>query len=184
MGWNLQKLGKIDVDVREVECLAAAGWLMPGQLSRSKGAAKKQIDYTSNPALPPPGPDNRAIRRASLSPLDQISPFFFVLFIFFIFNRSRSQINLHASFIHHPPRASIPTMDFLKKAADSLNAQGQQQNTQSQASHASSSEGQQNDIGGFLGSLGNKLNSAAGGGKESEKDEDYLDKGMSYRADR
>jgi hypothetical protein len=32
--------------------------------------------------------------------------------------------------------------------------------------------------GGFLGSLGDKFNSAAGGGKESEKNEDYLDKGM------
>ena len=31
--------------------------------------------------------------------------------------------------------------------------------------------------GGFLGGLGDKLNSAAGGGKESEKNEDYLDKG-------
>lgn len=33
--------------------------------------------------------------------------------------------------------------------------------------------------GGFLGSLGDKFNSAAGGGKESEKNEDYLDKGSS-----
>lgn len=32
--------------------------------------------------------------------------------------------------------------------------------------------------GGFLGGIGDKLNSAAGGGKESEKNEDYLDKGM------
>lgn len=32
--------------------------------------------------------------------------------------------------------------------------------------------------GGFLGGLGDKLNSAAGGGKESEKNEDYLDKGI------
>lgn len=32
--------------------------------------------------------------------------------------------------------------------------------------------------GGFLGGLGDKINSAAGGGKESEKNEDYLDKGM------
>lgn len=33
--------------------------------------------------------------------------------------------------------------------------------------------------GGFLGGLGDKFNSAAGGGKESEKNEDYLDKGQS-----
>lgn len=31
--------------------------------------------------------------------------------------------------------------------------------------------------GGFLGGLGNKLNAAAGGGQQSEKNEDYLDKG-------
>lgn len=31
--------------------------------------------------------------------------------------------------------------------------------------------------GGFLNGLGDKLNSAAGGGRESEKKEDYLDKG-------
>ncbi len=31
--------------------------------------------------------------------------------------------------------------------------------------------------GGFLGGIGNKINSAAGGGPESEKNEDYLDKG-------
>ena len=31
--------------------------------------------------------------------------------------------------------------------------------------------------GGFMGGIGDKLNSAAGGGKESEKNEDYLDKG-------
>ena len=32
--------------------------------------------------------------------------------------------------------------------------------------------------GGFLGGLGDKFNSAAGGGRESEKNEDYLDKGV------
>ncbi|KAL9632787.1 MAG: hypothetical protein Q9164_005106 [Protoblastenia rupestris] len=32
--------------------------------------------------------------------------------------------------------------------------------------------------GGFLGGLGDKFNSAAGGGKESEKNEDMLDKGI------
>ena len=32
--------------------------------------------------------------------------------------------------------------------------------------------------GGFLGGIGDKLNSAAGGGKESEKNEDLLDKGQ------
>ena len=32
--------------------------------------------------------------------------------------------------------------------------------------------------GGFLSGIGDKINSAAGGGKESEKNEDYLDKGI------
>ena len=32
--------------------------------------------------------------------------------------------------------------------------------------------------GGFLGGIGDKMNSAAGGGKESEKNEDLLDKGV------
>jgi hypothetical protein len=35
----------------------------------------------------------------------------------------------------------------------------------------------QKSSGGFLGGLGDKLNGAAGGGRESEKNEDYLDKG-------
>jgi len=36
---------------------------------------------------------------------------------------------------------------------------------------------QQQQSGGFLGGLGDKFNSAAGGGRESEKNEDALDKG-------
>ena len=34
--------------------------------------------------------------------------------------------------------------------------------------------------GGFMGGIGDKLNSAAGGGKESEKNEDLLDKGVCF----
>ena len=36
--------------------------------------------------------------------------------------------------------------------------------------------------GGFFGGLGDKLNSAAGGGRESEKNEDMLDKGKALRS--
>jgi len=36
--------------------------------------------------------------------------------------------------------------------------------------------------GGFFGGLGDKLNSAAGGGRESEKNEDMLDKGNPLRS--
>ena len=36
--------------------------------------------------------------------------------------------------------------------------------------------------GGFCGGLGDKFNSAAGGGRESEKNEDMLDKGKALRS--
>jgi hypothetical protein len=50
-------------------------------------------------------------------------------------------------------------------------------NNQQQQGGEQKSEG---GSGGFLGGLGDKINSAAGGGKESEKNEDYLDKGWYY----
>lgn len=43
--------------------------------------------------------------------------------------------------------------------------------------HSSSSGEEKKEGGGFFGGIGDKLNSAAGGGKESEKNEDMLDKG-------
>jgi hypothetical protein len=65
-------------------------------------------------------------------------------------------------------------MDALKNALGGGNKGHQnQQNNQGQGS---SSHGEQKQ-GGFLGGIGDKLNSAAGGGRESEKNEDYLDKG-------
>ncbi|KAH7073028.1 hypothetical protein BKA63DRAFT_516217 [Paraphoma chrysanthemicola] len=67
-------------------------------------------------------------------------------------------------------------MDFVNKftGGDKNAQQGSGQNVQ-----GSSSSGQQQS-GGFLGGIGDKLNSAAGGGKESEKNEDYLDKGVDF----
>ncbi len=50
----------------------------------------------------------------------------------------------------------------------SQNQQGQQEQRSNQQGGA-----------GFLGGLGDKLNSAAGGRRESEKNEDMLDKGRS-----
>ena len=38
-------------------------------------------------------------------------------------------------------------------------------------------QGQSSSGGGFMSGFGEKLNGAAGGGRESEKNEDYLDKG-------
>jgi hypothetical protein len=60
-------------------------------------------------------------------------------------------------------------MDLINKFAGG--EQNQQQGGQS------SGEGQKQE-GGFLGGLGNKINEAAGGGRESEKNEDMLDKGL------
>jgi hypothetical protein len=66
-------------------------------------------------------------------------------------------------------------MDYLNKFTGG-NTQGQSVNEQVAQEQSSSSSGEQKS-GGFLGGIGDKLNSAAGGGKESEKNEDYLDKG-------
>lgn len=66
-------------------------------------------------------------------------------------------------------------MDFVNKFTGSGN---QQQTTEGSAQQQPSSN--QQSSGGFLGGIGDKLNSAAGGGKESEKNEDYLDKGTLF----
>ena len=60
-------------------------------------------------------------------------------------------------------------MDFVKNAMGGGNSNENQQQSGSE----------QKSEGGFLGGIGDKLNSAAGGGKEGEKNEDYLDKGES-----
>ncbi len=59
-------------------------------------------------------------------------------------------------------------MDFVKNAMS-----GGDKAENNQQGGEQKSEG-----GGFLGGIGDKLNSAAGGGKEGEKNEDYLDKGQ------
>lgn len=67
-------------------------------------------------------------------------------------------------------------MDFVKNAMSGGN---QRENNNQQGQSAQSSE-QNSAGGGFLGGISDKLNSAAGGGKESEKNEDYLDKGQQH----
>jgi len=67
-------------------------------------------------------------------------------------------------------------MDFVNKLSGG-NSQSQGQTSSEQTG---SSGGQQQSSGGFLGGIGDKLNSAAGGGRESEKNEDYLDKGVDF----
>ncbi|KAL9079632.1 MAG: hypothetical protein Q9157_001517 [Trypethelium eluteriae] len=61
-------------------------------------------------------------------------------------------------------------MDFVK------NLGGSGENKE----QSSSSGEQKQGGGGFLGGIGDKINSAAGGGKESEKNEDFLDKGKLF----
>jgi hypothetical protein len=67
-------------------------------------------------------------------------------------------------------------MDFVNKFTGGDNAN----NSNNQEQSANQNEEKKESSGGFLGSIGEKFNSAAGGGKESEKNEDYLDKGMVF----
>jgi hypothetical protein len=66
-------------------------------------------------------------------------------------------------------------MDFVKSFT------GGNEQTNEQNVGSSNTEQKNQESGGFLGGIGDKLNSAAGGGKESEKNEDYLDKGIYYQ---
>lgn len=68
-------------------------------------------------------------------------------------------------------------MDFVNKFTGGGNSQSQGQTSNEQVHSSGSAGGQQQSSGGFLGGIGDKLNSAAGGGRESEKNEDYVDKG-------
>ena len=64
----------------------------------------------------------------------------------------------------------------MDKLGDTFNSfAGSNDNQQGQSQGGG--QGQKKE-GGFLGGLGDKLNSAAGGGRESEKNEDMLDKGI------
>jgi hypothetical protein len=65
-------------------------------------------------------------------------------------------------------------MDFVNKMTGGGN--NQQQSNQ-QGSSSGEQQQQSSGGGGFLSGIGDKMNSAAGGGRESEKNEDYLDKG-------
>merc|ERR1712137_463215 len=79
----------------------------------------------------------------------------------------------------HLTKQQPNTMDFVNKfTGGSGNTQGQSVNEQ--VVQGQGSEQKSSGSGGFLGGIGDKLNSAAGGGKESEKNEDYLDKGVDF----
>jgi len=70
-------------------------------------------------------------------------------------------------------------MDQLKGAFNSFSG-GNNDNKQAQHQGNAQQSGSGSGGGGFLGGLGDKFNSAAGGGRESEKNEDYLDKGVDF----
>jgi len=70
-------------------------------------------------------------------------------------------------------------MDAFKNAFG-----GGEQNRDEQKQSGHNQEQREGGHGGFLGGLGDKLNAAAGGGKESEKNEDYLDKGVDFFQER
>lgn len=69
-------------------------------------------------------------------------------------------------------------MDFIKNAVGG--GDKQTGTTQQPVNPAEGGQPQQQG-GGFLSGIGDKFNSAAGGGKASEANEDYLDKGMQSR---
>ncbi|EMD91022.1 hypothetical protein COCC4DRAFT_80839 [Bipolaris maydis ATCC 48331] len=70
-------------------------------------------------------------------------------------------------------------MDFVNKLAGGQN-KSQGQSVNEQVVNDQNAGQQSSGSGGFLGGIGNKLNEAAGGGKASEKNEDYLDKGVDF----
>lgn len=64
-------------------------------------------------------------------------------------------------------------MDQIQNAMNSFSGGNNEQKAGGQQSSSGGS-------GNFLGGLGNKINTAAGGGPESEKNEDLLDKGETH----
>ncbi|KNG49099.1 hypothetical protein DDE82_003740 [Stemphylium lycopersici] len=70
-------------------------------------------------------------------------------------------------------------MDFVNKFTGG-SGEGKSVNEQVAQEQGSGQQQSSSGSGGFLGGIGDKLNSAAGGGKESEKNEDYLDKGVDF----
>jgi len=73
-------------------------------------------------------------------------------------------------------------MDFVKNLAGGGSSNNSNDSKIGQASiptgNMPTEQSGGSGAGGFLGGLGERFNSAAGGGAEGEKREDYLDKGM------
>merc|ERR1711963_43151 len=97
-------------------------------------------------------------------------------------NLSRSSfplIYIHYFQLQSPSHQTHITMDFVNKFTGG-SGQGKSVNEQVAQEQGSGQQQSSSGSGGFLGGIGDKLNSAAGGGKESEKNEDYLDKGVDF----
>ncbi|KAG0646870.1 hypothetical protein D0Z07_6443 [Hyphodiscus hymeniophilus] len=73
-------------------------------------------------------------------------------------------------------------MDFVKNLTGGNENQGQE--TPREQGEQSSQQENSGSSGSFFSGIGDKLNSAAGGGKEGEKNEDMLDKGLSSATSR
>ncbi|GAB7349645.1 hypothetical protein MBLNU459_g0322t1 [Dothideomycetes sp. NU459] len=71
-------------------------------------------------------------------------------------------------------------MDFVKNFTGGNSNSNENRNTENTGVQQPGSNSEQSSSGGFFGGIGDKLNSAAGGGRESEKNEDYLDKGVDF----
>jgi len=69
-------------------------------------------------------------------------------------------------------------MDFLKKAVDQASTGNKQQTEAGQ--YGGEQQTSSNQGGGFFDGLQNKVNNAAGGGAQGEKNEDMLDKGVDF----
>ncbi|KAI9772403.1 MAG: hypothetical protein M1839_002482 [Geoglossum umbratile] len=72
-------------------------------------------------------------------------------------------------------------MDALKNA---FSGREQNQDEQKQSEHNHGQSEGSHGGGGFLSDLGDKINAAAGGGKQSEEKEDSLDKGVDFVQER
>jgi len=68
-------------------------------------------------------------------------------------------------------------MDSLKGFTNQFSG-GNNQAQQAEGQVPAQDQQQSSSGGGWFGGMGNKLNEAAGGGQASEKNEDYLDKGI------
>ncbi|KAI1002099.1 hypothetical protein K3495_g6101 [Podosphaera aphanis] len=71
-------------------------------------------------------------------------------------------------------------MDFIKNLAHG----GESSSPARQETSSSNTTSDGKSSSGFLGGIGEKLNTAAGGGRQSEANEDYLDKGIDFVQER